>query len=384
MELIVNNLEKSFKLKEVSPEPTEEDEKLFLSVVSDEITSQEETRILTPDKCYPRQKDMLAVHWHPEHVPLPLIKKRIEIVFPDLESSLIIPTQHNCLMEYGDFAGTEIDCYSRGFNQKVQLLLHFEKKRIENAQVLKGMLSHTFRYRSSQLFAFMDALTRPDEAILGLAASETGAGNDLIRFVCTTTKKIRSLLDKHYDRIPPQSIKNKVLKGYFDGLRTQYPDAWIDRVQIFLREVKKGVKEAFPLRYFYRTSEVIEEVRSLKGCIVIPHPEQFWPILLAGYDVDGYEVWNPQSRRYTEFLIDVVGNKNKALAPSKRKILIFMGDDTHMSAKLAIPSKQDAIKAKREIGVQPAWEDLSIKKKLILAHMDRNRVIREYTARLTD
>ena len=128
---------------------------------------------------------------------------------------------------------------------------------------------------------------------------------------------------------------------------------------------------------------MIEEVRALGGGIVIPHPEQFWPILLAEYDVDGYEVWNPQSRRYTEFLIDVVNNKNSRVSNYSRRLLVFMGDDTHMSEKIKPPEAQNRTKAAREIGFQAAWEDLAIRKKLILAKMDRASVIREYAARLT-
>jgi hypothetical protein len=42
----------------------------------------------------------------------------------------------------------------------------------------------------------------------------------------------------------------------------------------------------------------------------------------------------------------------------------------------------DPAKARREIGLQPAWDDLAIGKKLIVADMDRARVIEEYAARL--
>ena len=66
-----------------------------------------------------------------------------------------------------------------------------------------------------------------------------------------------------------------------------------------------------------------------------------------------------------------------------------MGDDTHMGEKtLAVQKGQgngngaNGSKAQREIGLQPAWDDLSISKKLIVADMDRARVIQEYSARL--
>jgi hypothetical protein len=119
------------------------------------------------------------------------------------------------------------------------------------------------------------------------------------------------------------------------------------------------------------------------GCgIVIPHPEQFWPILLADYDVDGYEVWNPQSREYTEFLINVLNRQNRALPADKRRLMVFMGDDTHLGEKAKAPELQKPDKASREVGVQPAWHDLAIRKSLIVADMDRPKVIEEYRARL--
>ena len=177
-------------------------------------------------------------------------------------------------------------------------------------------------------------------------------------------------------------IKNKILRNFLDGLRDRYDDALIDRAQTLLHAVKVQVKAEFPLQYFYRTSEVIEEARALGAGIVIPHPEQFWPILLADYDVDGIEVWNPQSRKYTEFLISVINQKNRCGGFSKRNLLIFMGDDTHMAEKTRAPEVQDQEKAGREIGYQPAWDDFSILKALIRAGASRRNVIQEYEARL--
>ncbi len=118
------------------------------------------------------------------------------------------------------------------------------------------------------------------------------------------------------------------------------------------------------------------------GCVVIPHPEQFWPILLAEYDVDGYEVWNPQSQRYTDFLISVLNRKNSLLSNSEKRLLIFMGDDTHVGEKTRDPKEQEMEKTGREIGVQPAWDDLEIQKTLILGNVDKKRVIEEYRERL--
>jgi hypothetical protein len=47
----------------------------------------------------------LAVHWHPEFIPMPLIAERIEAVYPEKENELVIPTQHNVLTRYGQYTG---------------------------------------------------------------------------------------------------------------------------------------------------------------------------------------------------------------------------------------------------------------------------------------
>ena len=369
--------------KKVPEEITETDEKFFLSVISTELNSTQKSQILTPPCTYPRQDILLGVHWHPEFVPMNLIKQRIDEMFPNKKDELIIPTQHNAFTSYGDYTGVEVDCYSSGFNQKVQLLLHFENRRIEKASVLKEMLAHTFKYRSSQLFEFMDTIIKPIEERINFAAEETGANEHVIDFVKVNVKKIKELLDKHESIIPKESIKNKLLRNFFDCLRTEYGDSFIDRVQIYLKAVKATVKANFSLNYFYRTSEIIEEARSLKAGVVIPHPEQFWPVMMAEYDVDGYEVWNPQSFRYTEFLISVLNRKNKSGA-TKKPLLVFMGDDTHMGEKTRPPEKQDPEKGSREIGFQPAWDDLNIQKTLIMGNFNRKKVIEEYRSRLAE
>ncbi len=363
-------------------EITEDDETRFLSVVSNTLSEEQITQVIEPETTYPQQNSVMALHWHPEHVPLELIEKRIGALYPNQNESLIIPTQHNVIECVGDYAGVEIDCYSRGFNQKVQLLIHLEKTNVEKAGVLRKMLAHTFKYRSSQLYDYIRAITKPDPVIMETAVKETGADRDLVEFVTAQVKKVEHFLSVHVDRIPKEMVKNKVIAQFFDTLRPLYGDPLIQRVQAFLKAVKTHVKAGFSLQYFYRTSEVIEEARALGAGVVIPHPEQFWPVLLANYDVDGYEVWNPQSQRYTDFLISVLDEKNRQAGLSRRRLLVFMGDDTHMGEKVKDRAVQDPVKAGREIGYQPAWDDFSVSKKLILAGMDRHRVISEYRERL--
>ena len=367
---------------DVTPDVTEYDERLFASLIDTSLDAEAAARIATPAVVMPAQDSVLAVHWHPEHVPMALIKQRIEASYPAARKSLIIPTQHNELMEYGPYTGVEVDCYSRGFNQKVQLLLHFRTQKLANAAVLKSMLAHTHAYRQSQLFDYLSTVTKPDEERLSLAAKESGSDEAVVAVARACCLKLAELLERNAGSMPVDAIKNKLVRNFVDGLRPLLGNALANRVQVFLKEVKAVVKAQFPLTYFYRTTEFIEEARALGGGVVIPHPEQFWPILLANYDVDGYEVWNPQSQRYTEFLISVLYEKNRRRGNGERRMLVFMGDDTHMGEKTLAVSNGDSSKARREIGLQPAWDDLVIGKKLIVADMDRARVIEEYSARL--
>ncbi len=366
----------------VSPEITDKDRDYFDKVVTTDLNSEQIERILTVKQSYPLEDSVMAVHWHPEHIPLDLISKRIDKTFPNRKTELIIPTQHNVIMDYNGYSGVEVDCYSGGFNQKVQLLLHFETPKVEKADTLKKMLAHTFKYRSSQLFEFIRTITDPVEDRIERAARETGANSSLVDFVCVYVTKIKMMLEEDFDQIPLLSIKNKLLRNFFDCLRSDFDDMLIDQAQNYLTAVKKTVKEEFPLQYFYRTSEVIEEARAVGAGIVIPHPEQFWPVLLADYDVDGIEVWNPQSQRYTDFLVSIINKKNRSASGKSREILVFMGDDTHFGEKIKDPEQQNEAKASREVGVQPFWSDLSIQKNLIRGNFCKDRVIEEYKARL--
>ncbi len=368
--------------RSIPEEPTDEDRRLFFQLVNIELSQEQTDRISNPELTYPRQREILAVHWHPEFVPLELCLSRTHAMFPGLDRELIIPTQHNVLLNWNGYCGVEVDCYSRAFDQKVQLLLHFDQANLQDAGILLSMLEHTRKYRASQLFDFIETIAAPKQGRLEYAARETGADQDLVTFIQITVRKIKKLLDEHLDSVPEDMIKNKLLRNFFDGLRPQFGHQVIDRAQAFLKTVKQTVKANFSLQYFYRTSEIIEEARKHQAGIIVPHPEQFWPILLAEYDVDGYEVWNPQSQRYTDFLISVVNRKNRELGLSKRRLLIFMGDDTHMGEKVKDPELQDLDKASREIGLQPAWDDLSIQKMLIKAHVSRAGTIEEYLSRL--
>ncbi len=364
-------------------EITDWDLETYLAMTCAGVTPEQSMAIRNPTVRHGRQEYVLAVHWHPEQVPMHLVRERIGAMFPNSRDQLIIPTQHNQMLTWDEYSGVEVDCYSHGFNRKVQLLVHMRADRQEQAGVLLNMLRHTFKYRSSQLFEYLDALCEPEwEERRQQAAGVAGSDEDVVEFTALYACKLKELLVMNESRTPEDAIKNKLVRNYFDCLREFYDPRFINKVQVYAKAVKEVVKDNFSLAYFYRASEVIEEARALGAGIVIPHPEQFWPVLLRNYDVDGIEVWNPQSQQYTEFLINVVLDQNRRGYHKDRPVLIFMGDDCHMSEKLKKSEEQDKQKAAREVGLQPAWDDLNIAKALIVAGISRKTVMDEYRARL--
>lgn len=368
---------------DAAPDISEADQELYQQIVSTVLSPEQRARVENPDNSFPRQKDLLAIHWHPEWIPMELTMARMEAMFPNVESRLVIPTQHNQLLTLGRYAGVEVDCYASGFKRKVQLLLHFEAAKVAEAGVLKSMLAHTFKYRTGQLFQFIDTLVQPEHADdLEEAVTATGAGEEVVAFVRFYAARLAKLIDTNEADTPPAMIKNKLLIEFIEAQCERRPQINQKRALLLLKAAKQIVKRNFALEYFFRASQVIEEVRGLDGGVVIPHPEQFWPILLADYDVDGYEVWNPQSREYTEFLIKALTRKNHGRLKGRRELLIFMGDDCHMSVKIKDPAKVEPSKLEREVGLQPAWDELSIRKTLSLSDASRAQVIREYAARL--
>jgi len=370
-------------LSSIPREVTDWDIETFLALTCAGITPEQREAVLNPVARFPRQEYVLAVHWHPEHVPMDMISDRINAMYPNRRDELIIPTQHNQILTWGDYAGVEVDCYSHGFNRKVQLLIHMRADKVEQAGVLSNMLKHTFKYRSSQLFEYLDALCEPEWAEMRqVAAGKAGSDEDIVDFTSIHACRLKALLVQNETRTPQDAIKNKLVRNYLDCLRDFYDARLINKVQVYAKAVKELVKENFSLAYFYRASEVVEEARSIGAGVVIPHPEQFWPILLRNYDVDGIEVWNPQSQQYTEFLINVVLDQNRRGYHKDRPMLIFMGDDCHMSEKLKRPEEQDKEKVSREIGLQPAWDDLGIAKGLIMSGVSRKTVMDEYRSRL--
>jgi hypothetical protein len=370
-------------IKDATEEITFWDLTVFEKLISLDLTAAQVDCIIHPELCFEDEESVLAIHWHPEMVNTSMAVARIKAMFPCATESLIIPTQHNNIMTCGSYAGAEVDCRASAFNRKIQILLHFEKNKIEGAHTLRTMIAHTGKYRSTQLFEFMAAMCDPSfENLLQEAARNTGAEENLIRFAAIQIRKLRRMIEEHPFNIDELSLKNKLLINYLNSQRDLYDGHIIDRTVIFAYGVKEIVKRRFRLDYFYEVREIIEETRALGGGVIVPHPEQFWPVLLADYDVDGYEVWNPQSREYTEFLIQVVIKKNMTVTGRMRPLLVVMGDDAHLGEKILVPEMQSPEKASREVGYQPAWQDPAIRESLKAGNFDKEKVISDYKERL--
>ncbi len=362
----------------------QEDLARYEKVVSIELSEEQKSRIMNPERVFPQEQAILAVHWHPEMVPMEWAIARVDAMFPNATEKLVIPTQHNQVMSHNGLCGMEIDCFSREFGLKVQLLIHFSESRREKAGTLQAMTEYTFRYRASQLDQFLRFLYRPEhlDARQEASRNSTALDDSEMRFVENHAEKLARILAERREITPPLMVRNKLVLEWFQSFEDTWHPAFIRRVIPFLKAVKAQVKETFSPDHFFRTQEVIEEARSLGAGIIVPHPEQFWPILLADYDIDGYEVWNPQSQAYTNFLMGAVHNLNRTGRHRDRPLLTLMGDDCHMGEKLKSPHMQDPEKGSREVGLQPAWEDMNIRKTLALYNVRKSELITEYRQRI--
>ena len=75
----------AWDLKKAAEDINELDQQTYLGIVSTELTPEQREMVLTPSEVYPRQKELLAIHWHPEWIPMELIARRIEAMFPNVE-----------------------------------------------------------------------------------------------------------------------------------------------------------------------------------------------------------------------------------------------------------------------------------------------------------
>jgi hypothetical protein len=62
---------RTFEVPEAIPlEVTESDEKIFREITSTQLDAEQRGRVTSPEKCFPLQRVVMAIHWHPEFIPM--------------------------------------------------------------------------------------------------------------------------------------------------------------------------------------------------------------------------------------------------------------------------------------------------------------------------
>jgi hypothetical protein len=354
------------------------DRAVFDRLTSVDLSDEEKALAVRPDQIAAQETRLLAVHFHPEWVPLTLIEDRLKTAFPAAQDALVVPTQHNRVMTLGAWSGVEADVYAPAYGLKIQLLIHFPSSRLPKAGPFQAMMERTFRYRACQLLEILEALVRPGET-LAREIKKNGFSSQAVRLAASFAKRVEDLIRRENVLEGPRSemIKNRLLPDFMQARGQLIDAALMDRALALVRLVKASVKRRLDSSRFHEAREVIEEARSLGAGVVIPHPPQFWPALLDDLDVDGWEVWNPSTPAHTLFLLECLARGD---GRRRRPLLAFMGDDTHMSSKIRPDLSDDKPGVPREIGFQPPWRDSA--EALARAGQSRERTMDEYRARL--
>ncbi|UQZ90585.1 hypothetical protein C4J81_15775 [Deltaproteobacteria bacterium Smac51] len=362
---------------------TEEDWNLFNRLTSVELDDREKAMAVSPGRTAPGETELLAVHWHPEWVPMNLIGERLEASFPDAANSLIIPTQHNKVMTFGPWAGVEADAYDRQYGQKVQLLIHFRADRLDRAGTFIGMMERTYNYRAHQLLDILSRLAEPDEVSSRVWSSlSCSIPSESLRMARFYAIRLRALIEMSgiLGSERDEMLKNRLLSDFMLRRVCRRHSVLLEQAMVFINAIKRSVKAELSPDAFYSPQEIIEEARSFGAGVVIPHPPVFWPILLSDLDVDGWEVWNSSTPSHTVFLTEALSRANQI--QRKRPLLVFMGDDTHMSAKIRLPVSDQKGSASREIGFQDPWFSQPVRDALNKTNQSRTNTINEYRDRL--
>ncbi|GAB6268684.1 MAG: hypothetical protein STSR0002_14260 [Smithella sp.] len=84
------------------------DHNVFERLIAVDLTPIQIQRIIDPSNRFEKEGALLAIHWHPENVPLELIRTRIDVMYPNIKEYLIIPTQHNEIIISDFLISTEI------------------------------------------------------------------------------------------------------------------------------------------------------------------------------------------------------------------------------------------------------------------------------------
>lgn len=365
-------------------EITEWDRRVFQELIDPSLTPEQQSLIEEPPMVMEREEAVLAVHWHPEQVPLELARRRIDGLFPNRRKELIVPTQHNELLCWEGLCGAEVDCYAPEIDRPVQLLVHLREEMMPRAGVLQAMLGDIRRRREERFMEILAALTDDHRtARLERAARGTGATPEIVSFVSRTAAKLRTLIEHAPGTIPEMFLRNRLLMRFIRRHRGRREELFLARAQMLVKEVKKTLKKEERYTRWVTAPALIEEVRGLGGGIVVPHPEEFWPILGIRYPVDGYEIWNPRSREFTESLLSFLADRN-AERKSGRPLLPFMGDDCHLGELLANDGSSTRRERYGELGVQAGWREEGIERTLLQkGGFSKETVMEEYRERIT-
>ncbi|MDR2444151.1 MAG: hypothetical protein LBE31_11610 [Deltaproteobacteria bacterium] len=357
----------------------EEDRQVFDRLTSISLSETEKELAITPDFTAPGETTLMALHFHPEWVPLDLIEKRLARAFPDAVDTFVIPTQHNKILTLGQWAGVEADVYCPEYGEKIHLLFHFKKSALQKAATFQTMMEQTFRYRALQLLEILSALTKPDES-MAKGIKKSGLDSQALNLAGTFAARLSNLIadPDHFDPHRSPMLKNRLLTDFILERGLEIPSAMLDRALSVVSLVKAMVKKRIDPSRFHTAREVIEEARSFGAGVVIPHPPLFWPALLDDLDVDGFEVWNPSTPKHTLFLIQCLGRSQA----QGRKLLPFMGDDTHMSSKIRPELSDEKSGKSREIGFQPPWCLPEVKSALAALGHSRERTMNEYRVKI--
>jgi hypothetical protein len=262
---------------------------------------------------------------------------------------------------------------------KIQLLIHARADRLAGASAFQSMIERTFRYRELQLLDILDLAARPD-ASAEAELARAGFGDDDLEAAAGHAARLRAMIDASGVAAGPgaEMLKNRLATDFIERREGAADPARLARLLELVNLLKARVKSRPDPTRFHEARELIEEARSLGAGVVIPHPQRFWPALLADLDVDGWEVWNPSTPSHAVFLTGCLSRRGRGGRPP----LAFMGDDTHMSSKIRLHMVSDKGGGEREIGFQPPWRDPEVVAALKVAGQSRKRTLEEYVERL--
>jgi hypothetical protein len=372
-----------FSDQAVARDITEKDWAAFQRLTSIELSGEERRLAAAPQRAAPEAEEFMALHWHPEWIPLDLIEARLAAAFPAAKNALPIPTQHNKALRLGRWAGVEADAYDRAYGQKVHLLFHFRAENLPKAGTFLKMMDRTYNYRAHQLVDILNRLAGPDESWAPLSFSKKAIQPEAARLARFYAIRLRALIDMSgiLGSERDEMLKNRLLSDFMAARIKPKHESLMEQALLFIKAVKKSVKAELNPEAFYSPHELIEEARSFGAGVVIPHPPAFWPILLSDLDVDGWEIWNPSAPDHALFLAEALERANSN-GRRKRKLLAFMGDDTHMSAKIRPDALDKKANKRPEIGFQDAWQDPLLAPVLRRSGQSRANTLNEYRARL--